>query len=56
MPGYPTFYYTVTSKFADEIYLKDEKKSLQSTEDYKPWNAFDEETVKNIEDKDGMHN
>ncbi|NLA73651.1 MAG: hypothetical protein GX848_07470 [Clostridiales bacterium] len=51
MPGYPMFYYTVSSKFADEIYLKEEKKPQQVTEDYKPWNAFDEETVKNKEDK-----
>ena len=49
MPGYPTFYYTVSSKFADEIYLKEEKKPLQSTEDYKPWNAFDGEIDKNKE-------
>lgn len=51
MPGYPMFYYTVSSKLADEIYLKDETEPQQVTEDYKPWNAFDEETVKNIEDK-----
>ena len=56
MPGYPTFYYTVSSKFADEIYLKEEKKPAQPIEDYKPWNAFEDETVKDTEDKDDVHN
>ena len=56
MPGYPTFYYTVTSRFADEIYLKGENEVLKSTKDYKPWSAFEDETVKDTEDKDDVHN
>lgn len=57
MPGYPTFFYTVSSKLAHEIYLKnenqDEKQDVKILEklskEYIPWNAFDEEIDKNKE-------
>ncbi len=61
MPGYPTFFYTVSSKLAHEIYLKnenqdgkqdikkDDMKSERISKDYIPWNAFDEEVDKNKE-------
>lgn len=61
MPGYPTFFYTVSSKLAHEIYLKnenqdgkqdikkDDMKSERISKDYIPWNAFDGEIDKNKE-------
>ncbi len=44
--GYPFFIYTVSEKFAGDVYIREQVKE-KTDEEYIPWNAFDDSRSKN---------